>query len=95
MLKVGDMVRIMIPLSEQTASTTLKQWNGFVTKVKGDHMVAKTNSTRFHVYTLEDVTSDAGVDFVFTEDWLRLLESEDEESEDEESEDEESEDDEE
>ena len=74
MLNTGDKVKVCIPITELTASRTLKVWNGTETIVSGIRRYQTSNSQ--HTYILEGVFSDYLIPYEFFEEWLVPLEEE-------------------
>ena len=70
MLKEGTRVKIMIPLKEQTASTTLKQLNGTIAEVEEAKYYRSKQSAAYYIYKLKDVVSRYSMPFFFIEPWL-------------------------
>ena len=70
MLKEGTRVKIMIPLKEQTASTTLKQLNGIIAEVEEAKYYRSKKSAAYYIYRLKDVVSRYGMPYFFAEAWL-------------------------
>ena len=70
MLKVGQRVKIKIPLNEQTASVTIKQFNGTITEIEEANRYRTQRNTTYYLYKLKDIVSAFGSSFCFIEDWL-------------------------
>lgn len=66
LLQPGERVLIKVPLSELTASTTIKSFNGTTAKVEG---VATAHGS-LRTYYLEGIEGRCGQKYEFFEDWL-------------------------
>lgn len=70
MLKEGDLVKVMIPLSEHTASKRMVQFNGKVGIIKEDIARRMPSNQIVHTFTLNGFVGANGKHFEFFEDWL-------------------------
>ena len=69
-LRIGDRVKVMLPLGDATGASTVKQYNGKVTVIKSVKSYHKKSSMLGYAYTLVGCRSDWGIDLEFIEDWL-------------------------
>lgn len=74
MLKIGDKVKVMIPLGDRVGANTVKQYHGKVTVVKGINTYYKGTSSLGRSFLLVGCKSEHGIDYEFLEDWLVPLE---------------------
>ena len=71
MLKIGDKVKVMLPVSDQaSAAATVKKYQNKVTVIKEVHIHKKGTSSQGRTYVLAGCKSDWGIDYEFVEDWL-------------------------
>lgn len=74
MFKVGDKVKVHVPITELTASQAVKSWNGTKTRISGIRRYH--TSTSSNTYTLEGCFSKYLIPYEFFEEWLIPLEEE-------------------
>lgn len=69
MLTIGQKVKVMIPLNENTASMTIKQFNGKVSTVKSC-IQYRGKAVHCDTYTLDGCVGGCEVPYEFFEEWL-------------------------
>lgn len=68
-MQIGDRVRIVFSLGEQTVFDSLRKFNNVVTTIEGERYY-KRGASSFKTYTLKGCTSRYGNDYEFLEEWL-------------------------
>ena len=71
-MQIGDRVRIVFSLGEQTVFDSLRKFNDKVTTIEGEHYY-KRGASSFKTYTLEGCKSRYGSDYEFLEEWLNPI----------------------
>ena len=71
-MQIGDKVRIVFSLGEQTVFDSLRAFHNTVTTIEGEHYY-KRGATSFKTYVLKGCKSRYGGDYEFLEEWLNPI----------------------